>query len=61
MAIYHLSAKIISRGNGGSAVAAAAYRSADKLNNFTTNETYNYKRKQSAKILKFLYRSSCLN
>lgn len=47
MAIYHLSAKIISRGNGGSAVAAAAYRSADKLNNYTTNETYNYKRKQS--------------
>ena len=47
MAIYHLSAKIISRSNGGSAVAAAAYRSADKLNNYQTNETYNYKRKQS--------------
>jgi len=47
VAIYHLSAKIISRGNGNSAVAAAAYRSADKLNNYRTNETYNYKRKQS--------------
>lgn len=47
MAIYHLSAKIIGRSNGGSAVAAAAYRSADKLHNHTTNQTYNYKRKQS--------------
>ena len=55
MAIYHLSAKIISRGNGGSAVAAAAYRSADKLNNFTTNETYNYKRKQSVDFTEIFF------
>jgi len=31
MAIYHFSAKIISRGSGRSAVAAAAYRSASRL------------------------------
>lgn len=31
MAIYHFSAKVISRGNGSSAVAAAAYRSASRL------------------------------
>ncbi|NMN07665.1 MULTISPECIES: MobQ family relaxase, partial [unclassified Novosphingobium] len=31
MAIYHFSAKVISRGAGSSAVAAAAYRSADRL------------------------------
>ena len=33
MAIYHCSIKIISRGKGKSAVAAAAYRSGEKLVN----------------------------
>ena len=33
MAIYHCSIKIISRGKGKSAVAAAAYRSGEKLAN----------------------------
>ena len=31
MAIYHFSAKVISRGSGSSAVASAAYRSAERL------------------------------
>ena len=31
MAIYHLSAKVISRGSGRSAIAAAAYRAAERL------------------------------
>ncbi|WP_171250604.1 MobA/MobL family protein, partial [Acinetobacter soli] len=31
MAIYHFSAKSISRGDGRSAIAAAAYRSGEKL------------------------------
>jgi hypothetical protein len=31
MAIYHFSAKIISRANGSSALASAAYRSASRL------------------------------
>src|SRR6187402_1585980 len=31
MAIYHFSAKVISRANGSSAVASAAYRAAQRL------------------------------
>src|SRR3546814_15775353 len=31
MAIYHFSAKVISRANGSSAVASAAYREAERL------------------------------
>ena len=31
MAIYHFSAKVISRAAGSSAVASAAYRSAERL------------------------------
>src|SRR3546814_8231542 len=31
MAIYHFSAKVISRANGSSAVASAAYRAAERL------------------------------
>ena len=45
MAIYHFSAKIISRSNGKSAVASAAYRSGSKLIDFEDGTTKNYKRK----------------
>jgi hypothetical protein len=31
MAIYHFSAKVVSRANGSSAVASAAYRAAERL------------------------------
>ena len=34
MAIYHLSAQVISRGTGGNALAAAAYRSGEKIGEF---------------------------
>lgn len=44
MAIYHFSAKIISRGKGQSAVAAAAYRSGEKLQDERTGEEKFYKR-----------------
>ncbi|MEK5105102.1 MobQ family relaxase [Cytobacillus sp. FSL M8-0252] len=44
MAIYHFSAQIISRGKGQSAVAAAAYRSGENLNDQRTNQTKFYKR-----------------
>ncbi|HLU20990.1 MAG TPA: MobQ family relaxase [Bacillaceae bacterium] len=44
MAIYHLSARIISRGKGQSAVAAAAYRSGERLLDETTGEIKKYKR-----------------
>ena len=45
MAIYHCSIKIISRGKGKSAVAAAAYRSGEKLINNYDGITHNYTRK----------------
>jgi len=45
MAIYHLSIKIISRGKGKSAVAAAAYRAGDKITNDYDGITHDYTRK----------------
>ncbi len=38
MAIFHLTAKVISRGKGQSAVAAAAYRSGERLRDEQANE-----------------------
>ena len=46
MAIYHCSIKIISRGKGKSAVAAAAYRSGEKLTNEYDGLTHDYTRKR---------------
>ena len=46
MAIFHLSAKIISRSGGRSAVAAAAYRAAAKLLDRRTGITFDYRRKK---------------
>lgn len=45
MAIYHCSIKIISRGKGKSAVAAAAYRSGEKLINNYDGIVHDYTRK----------------
>lgn len=45
MAIYHLSMQIISRSKGQSAVAAAAYRSAERLTDERTGENKYYVRK----------------
>lgn len=45
MAIYHLSAKIISRGTGRSVVAAAAYRAGESLDEESTGLTFDYTRK----------------
>ena len=44
MAIYHFSAQMISRSKGQSAVAAAAYRSGERLKDERTNERKFYKR-----------------
>jgi len=44
MAIYHFSAQVVSRGKGQSAIAAAAYRSGDKLQDERTGEEKFYKR-----------------
>lgn len=46
MAIYHCSIKIISRGKGKSAVAAAAYRSGSRIINQYDNETHDYTNKK---------------
>ncbi|MGB6450228.1 MAG: MobQ family relaxase [Steroidobacteraceae bacterium] len=46
MAIYHLSAKILSRQRGHSAVAAAAYRAGESLVEDSTGITFDYTRKQ---------------
>ena len=45
MAIYHLSINIIRRGNGKSAVAAAAYRAGEKITNEYDGITHDYTRK----------------
>lgn len=45
MAIYHLSAKVISRASGRSSVAAAAYRTAGKLRDDRQGLAHDYSRK----------------
>ena len=45
MAIYHFSAKVISRANGSSAVAAAAYRSASELADERLGRSHNFSNK----------------
>lgn len=45
MAIYHLSTKPVSRGAGRSATAAAAYRSAERVHDLTTDQVFDYSRK----------------
>lgn len=46
MAIYHMSAKIISRKSGRSATAAAAYRAAEQITDERTGEIHNFQRKR---------------
>ena len=45
MAIYHFSAKIISRGTGRSAVAAAAYRAAERLHDERIGRAHDFSNK----------------
>lgn len=47
MAIYHLSGQIISRSQGRSSVAAAAYRAAEKLVDERTGLTHDFTKKQT--------------
>jgi Ti-type conjugative transfer relaxase TraA len=47
LAIYHLTAKVISRARGQSAVAAAAYRSASLLHDERYGITHNYTRRHT--------------
>jgi hypothetical protein len=45
LAIYHCSIKIFSRGKGRSAIAAAAYRSAELIKSEYNGQTHDYTRK----------------
>src|SRR3546814_11737290 len=45
MAIFHLSVKVISRAAGRSAVAAAAYRSADRLHDERLDRAHDFTNK----------------
>jgi hypothetical protein len=45
MAIYHFSAKVISRASGSSAVAAAAYRSASELHDERLGRNHDFSNK----------------
>jgi Ti-type conjugative transfer relaxase TraA len=45
MAIYHFSAKVISRANGSNAVASAAYRSADRLHDDRLDRSHDFTNK----------------
>lgn len=47
MAIYHLHAQMISRADGRSAVACAAYRSGQAIEDKRTGQTFDYTRKQT--------------
>ena len=46
MAMYHLTTKHVSRGNGRSATAAAAYRSGELVHDLTTDQVFDYTRKR---------------
>lgn len=54
MAIYHLSGTVISRSQGRSAVAAAAYRSASKLHDHRQDITHDYTKKQDVAFTEIL-------
>ncbi|MDQ0216864.1 ATP-dependent exoDNAse (exonuclease V) alpha subunit [Oikeobacillus pervagus] len=51
MAIYHFSAQMISRSKGQSAVAAAAYRSGERLKDERTDERKSYKREMKPETM----------
>ena len=46
MPIYHLSGQVISRSQGRSAVAAASYRSAEKMHDERTKKTHDFTKKE---------------
>ena len=54
MAIFHLSVKMISRGKGKSAVAAAAYRSGEKMTSDYDGITHDYTKKRGVVMTEIL-------
>lgn len=57
MAIFHFSMKVISRGKGHSAIAAAAYRTASALTDERTGESQDYRAKGTGALAAAAYRS----
>ncbi len=55
MAIFHLSAKVVSRAKGQSIVAAAAYRSGESLTDEKTGELKVYRNRKERIIYKAIY------
>ena len=54
LAIYHLSAKIVSRAQGQSVVASAAYRAADHLQDQRIGKTFDYSHKRGVEHAEIL-------
>jgi hypothetical protein len=54
LAIYHLSAKLVHRAKGQSAVAGAAYRSASLLHEERTGITHDHTRKRGVEHAEIL-------
>ena len=52
MAIFHLSVKVISRSSGRSAVAAAAYRGAERLHDDRLDRDHDFTNKDGSSIPK---------
>ena len=58
MAIYHLSAQIIGRSGGKSAVASAAYRAGEKLHDEHIGQTFDYTKKRGVDYTEILVPSN---
>jgi len=54
MAIYHFSGTVISRSQGRSAVACAAYRAAERLHDERYDKTHDYSRKEDVAYTEIL-------
>jgi Ti-type conjugative transfer relaxase TraA len=54
MANYHLTVKNIARAGGKSCVSSLAYRSATKLNDLNTGQSFNYSKKQNVNHVEIL-------
>jgi hypothetical protein len=59
LAIYHLTAKPVSRAGGRSATAASAYRSAELVHDYTTGETFDYTRKRGVEYTEIVLPTEC--
>ena len=58
MAIYHLEAKVVSRGAGRSAVAASAYLSCSRLYNDYDGIQHDYTKNRGLSGRRFSYRNT---